>query len=477
MLSDAIRRGLAAAGGWPRAAAVARMRLIRRLGWGVADQAVSSLTNFAVTVFVAHTLGAAQFGAYSLAYVTYSLALNASRGLATDPLMVRFSGAEPSAWRRAAASSSGTAATVGLAAGAATLAAAGLLSGTAREGFFALALTLPALLLQDSWRYAFFAAGRGGSAFVNDMIWAALLLPGLLALRASGHASVFWYVFVWGAAAAVAAAAGPVQARLLPRPGSAWRWVSQHRDLAPRYLAENTSNSGAAQLRTYGVGLILGLAAVGYVQAAYTLMGPFLVVFMGISLVTVPEAVRVLRRSPRHLPLFSLLVGGGLALAGLVWGLVLLVALPRGLGDWLLGPIWRPTYPLLLPLTISVMGACLFTGASTGLHALGAARHSLRAMLATSAVYLVCGLVGAAAGGAAGTMVGAAVATWAGAVLWWWQLRAALRESRSAPPAAEPPPPATGTPPATGAPPPATGTPPPGQPGVLPSVPGHPAGV
>jgi O-antigen/teichoic acid export membrane protein len=470
MLADAIRRGLAAAG-WPRAVTAARMRLARRLGWGVADQAVSSLTNFAVTLFVAHTLGAVQFGAFSLAYVTYSFALNASRGLATDPLMVRFSGAERSAWRRAAASSSGTAMAVGLAAGAAALVAAGLLSGTARDGFFALALTLPGLLLQDSWRYAFFAVGRGGSAFLNDMIWASLLVPALLVLRASGHASVFWYVFAWGATAAVAAAAGPLQARLLPRPGSAWGWVSRHRDLAPRYLAENAANSGAAQLRTYGVGLILGLAAVGYVQAAYTLMGPFLVVFMGISLVTVPEAVRVLRRSPRHLPMFSLLVGGGLALAGLVWGLVLLVALPRGLGDWLLGPIWRPTYPLLLPLTISVMGACVFTGASTGLHALGAARHSLRAMLATSAVYLACGLVGAAAGGAAGTMVGAAVATWAGAALWWWQLSAALRESRAAPPATGPPPSATR------APPPPAGAQPPGRPGVQPSPPGYPAGA
>ena len=34
----------------------------------------------------------------------------------------------------------------------------------------------------------------------------------------------------------------------------------------------------------------------------------------------------------------------------LAWGVVLLVALPRGLGHWLLGPIWRPTYPLVLPL-------------------------------------------------------------------------------------------------------------------------------
>jgi Mrp family chromosome partitioning ATPase/capsular polysaccharide biosynthesis protein len=190
-----------------------------------------------------------------------------------------------------------------------------------------------------------------------------------------------------------------------------------------------TSNSAAIQLRSSGVGIILGLAAVGYVQAAYTLMGPFMVIFFGMNLVAVPEAARVLRRSPRHLPLFCLLLSGGLALAGLVWGVVLLVALPRGLGHWLLGPIWRPTYPLVLPLTISVVGSCVTAGAGGGLHALGASRRSMRAMLLASAVFLVCGLAGAVAGGAVGTIRGAAVATWIGALLWWWEMRAALQES------------------------------------------------
>ena len=87
-------------------AALQRLRgqAARRLGWGVADQAVSSLTNFAVSIYVVRTLGAAQFGAFSLAYVTYSFALSASRGLATDPLVVRFSGTDLGTWRRAVAS-------------------------------------------------------------------------------------------------------------------------------------------------------------------------------------------------------------------------------------------------------------------------------------------------------------------------------------------------------------------------------------
>ena len=125
----------------------------RRLGWGVADQAMSSITNFAVNIYVAHSLGAVDFGAFALAYVTYSFMLNASRGLATDPLLVRFSGTPLPTWRRAVASCTGTAASSDCSPGPCVLAAAALLIGTTRLAFFALGLTLPGLLLQDSWRY------------------------------------------------------------------------------------------------------------------------------------------------------------------------------------------------------------------------------------------------------------------------------------------------------------------------------------
>ena len=399
----------------------------RRLGWGVADQGMSSISNFAVSIYIARTVGAVQYGAFALAYVTYAFALNASRGLATDPLLVRFSHTDLPTWRRAVAKCTGTAVVVGLVAGLCVLAVTAFMSGTTRLAFFALGLTMPGLLLQDSWRFSFFALGRGKQAFLNDTVWTVALIPALIALRYTGHGTAFWFVFAWGATAGLAAAVGPLQARVIPRLSGVREWISQHRDLGLRYLGEGASNSAQSQLRTYGIGLILGLASVGYVQAASTLMGPFMVVFFGMGLVTLPEAVRVLRTHPRHLPLFCVVVGAGLALVGLAWGAILLVALPRGLGQLLLHGLWRQTYPLVLPLTISVMGGCVMAGAGTGLHALGAARRSLRAMLISSAVYVVFSIGGALAGGAVGTMRGVAVATWIGAAVFWWQLRVALR--------------------------------------------------
>ena len=401
----------------------------RRLGWGVADQAVSSLTNFAVSIYLVHTLGAAAFGAFSLAYITYGFALNASRGLSTDPLIVRFSGTDLSTWRDAVAICTGTATVVGAAAGTCALVAAILIGGTAGAAFLALGLFMPALMLQDSWRYSFFALGRGSQAFLNDTIWAAVLLPALLFLRETKHTGVFWLVFAWGAAAAVAACVGPLQARVVPNLPGTWKWLWRHRDLGPRYLAEGIATNAGLQLRGYGLGLMLGLAAVGYVQAAGTLIGPMTILFAAMSLVIIPEAARVLRRAPTHLRLFCVVVSVGLAVIGGVWGIIILVALPRGLGAWLLGPIWRPTYPLILPTMIALVGGGASAGASAGLHALGAARRSLRVVLLGSAATVTLSLAGAAEWGVAGAIWGNAVAIWFSVVLSWWQLRVSLRES------------------------------------------------
>jgi O-antigen/teichoic acid export membrane protein len=284
-------------------------------------------------------------------------------------------------------------------------------------------------MLQDSWRFSFFAHARGGHAFLNDSIWAVTLIPVLIILRVTGHANVFSFTFAWGAAAAAAAVAGMFQAKVIPRPSRAWRWLSRHGDLGVRYLLEGTSSSVVTQVRTYGIGVILGLAAIGYVQASVTLMGPITILTLGMGLVTIPEAARVLRRSPRKLPLFCALVSAGLSLSGLAWGIVLLVAVPRGLGDWLLGSVWHHTYPLVLPLTLYSVGSGVAGGAGTGLHGLGAARRSLRVVLLVALISCVCTLAGAAVYGAPGTLYGMALAAWVGAVMMWLEFRKALRES------------------------------------------------
>jgi hypothetical protein len=78
-------------------------------------------------------------------------------------------------------------------------------------------VTLPRLLLQDSWRFAFFSAGRGGQAFANDLVWGLTLAPLLAAMVASKLPAVSWFILAWGGSATLAAVVGGIQTRLVPR--------------------------------------------------------------------------------------------------------------------------------------------------------------------------------------------------------------------------------------------------------------------
>jgi O-antigen/teichoic acid export membrane protein len=400
---------------------------VRRLSWGLADQAVTSLVSFAVGVYAARSLGVVEFGAFSLAWVTYGVALNISRGLATDPLAVRYSGLPRSAWSAAAARSSGAAIVVGLVMGACSVAAGLALGGSTGSAFIAFGVVLPGLLLQDSWRFAFFVSGQGSKAVLADITWAITLIP-LLLLASRDDPSVTGFVLAWGGAATVAAIVSALLAGILPRPLRARSWLSDHRDLGLRYLIENASMSGAAQLRMYGLGAVAGLAAVGTVRGSELLLGPFLLIMSGIGLVAVPEAVRVLRRSLRALPLFCLLLGGAQAFAALVWGLMLLFVLPDPVGHQVLGEVWITASVLIVPATLAAIFSSFFTGAAAGLRALGIARRSVRAQLYSSAAYVTLGVAGGVIGGALGSAWGVVGATFFGALVWWWHLRAGLRE-------------------------------------------------
>jgi O-antigen/teichoic acid export membrane protein len=401
--------------------------IARRLSWGLADQAVSSLTNFMVGVYVAHELGVAGFGVFTLAWVTYGVVLNLSRGLTTDPLVVRFSGVSNEQWSTATARSAGTALTVGAGFGVLSVLAGLAMGGAVGTAFVALGIVTPALLLQDSWRFAFFANGQGHRAVLNDLLWTVAMIP--LLLVAAQHGDVAGFVLAWGGAALFAGVGGWLQTGIRPRPRQARQWLRQHRDLGTRYMVENSANSGAGQLRMYGVAAIVNVGAVGAIRGAELLLAPFMTLLMGLNLVTVPEAARVLRRSPHRLERFCVVLGGTQAVAALGWGLALLFLVPESVGQFVLNDVWDFAAPLILPVSVSLAAAGVIAGAAAGLRALGAARRSLRAQLISSAGYLGGGLAGALiAGSALGASWGSTILLWCGAVLWWLQLRAGLRD-------------------------------------------------
>ena len=139
-------------------------------------------------------------------------------------------------------------------------------------------------------------------------------------------------------------------------------------------------------------------------------MGPFMVIFIGMSLVTVPEAARVLRRSPRHLPLFCVLVSGARCCWAGVGGRAAGGAAERA-RELAAGPDLAADLPAGAAADDFRHGRVRHVGATAGLHALGAATEPARKILGSVGLSSPVRWLGALSGGAVGAVRGAAVAT------------------------------------------------------------------
>jgi O-antigen/teichoic acid export membrane protein len=405
-----------------------------RAGWGVADQALSSIVNLAVGVLVARTVDPASFGAFGLVFSTYLIVLGVCRALVAEPLVVRFSAREDEEWRYATRAATGSALALGIVAGAGCALVGFASGGVFGRALLALGAVLPGLLLQDTWRYAFFAAGRGRQAFVNDLA-AAAALPALAALAETTHA-VGLFVLAWGGAGACAALVGALQARLAPAPIAGPSWIRSQRDLALPYLGEFAA-LGAGEAALFGVAGLAGLAAAGALRAGQILVGPLRVLFLGVRLAAVPEGVRLLR-DPRSSPRAAALrLSAGLAGVALAWG-ALLTLLPSSVGESLVGRSFGEARHVMVPLSLAMAGTGAVTGALIGLRALAAARRSLLSRVLVTPFMVAASIAGAAVAGAPGTAWAVAGVTWLSLGLWWRQFLAALAERRKPAEAARP---------------------------------------
>ena len=402
--------------------------IFRRFGWGLGDQVLSSATNFILGALVARAVTPRDFGAFSLAYATYTLSLGASRAVVGDPMAVRFSSVPADHWREGVRMGTGTALTIGSIVGLGCIGAALLLGGSLTIVLVILGVSLPALLVQDTWRYALFARGRASAAFLNDLTWALSMFVAFGLLMNAGLTTVAGFTGAWAGGGTVAAVVGLFQLRIVPSgPSSALRWFSAQRDLAPRYLAEFALSTGASSLIVFGIGSLTGLAQVGQLRAGQIALGPLNVLFVGAAMTTVPEGVRLLRDSPRRLEHASRWLSVTMAGGAFLWG-VLILTLPAGAGRFALGANWEGARSLVFPLSIGVVGYGLSFGATTGLRSLAAARRSLRAKYVDASSSVVIVLAGASLGGAQGAAWGYAVSGCLRIVNWWWQFTRAMRE-------------------------------------------------
>ncbi|MFE0510976.1 hypothetical protein [Streptomyces sp. NPDC058964] len=403
-----------------------------RAAWGLVDQALSSASNFFVSALAAHSLAPREFGAFALAFAVYLLLLGVSRALCTEPLAVRYTAQEQDMFDAGARRAVGSVTVLSSLLGGACLAAGLLVGDSAGAALVALGVVAPALLVQDAWRYVFFASGRVRSAALNDFVWVAAQV-GLFGLMAGGALPRSGPILItaWGIGAGLGAVLGLRQSRLVPAGRSLPGWLREHSDLCGRFAGEFIAAAGAVHLVSFGIGVTAGLAAAGSIRGALLVFGPLSVILMAAGVVLLPEFVRNAHFSVDVLARNARLASWTLFGVSVVWGLVCL-AMPASIGRHLLGQNWSGARPILPQIAVMMCGAGTSVGATLGLRALGEARRSLRARLGIIPVTIVGGLLGAAVWDAAGAAMGFAAASVTGAVVWWRHFRAAVGEWRLA---------------------------------------------
>lgn len=403
-----------------------------RASWGLGDQALSSLSNLAVGVVVARSSTVADFGVYALAFGGYTIALNVSRAISTEPLAVRYSGARTPAWQRAVRASTATALLTGILGLLVGLAVVAVPAVPSKGVLLAFALTMPGLLLQDAWRWAFFVVGEGRKAFVNDLIWLVAMLVIFAGLYLTGTTSAFTLTFAWGLGAVIAAIAGRFQAGVAPRRQLIREWVRRNWDLSPKYVGEMLAVSGTIQVYMLGITAAAGLVATAGIRGAQVLLGPVNVLNQGIRMISVPEASRALKHSYRRLWLVGLAISFGVGAGALAWGAVFLL-LPAVVGRELLGPgVWNQAHPVLVPVILLQALGASNAGAFAILRALTAATRGLRVRLISSVILITCGITGAYLWGPRGAAWGLAGASFATLLLWWNEAHQAITTHRRA---------------------------------------------
>lgn len=405
---------------------IARYRNVgRRAGWGLADQAFSSLSNFALGVFVARSVSLREFGIFGLAFATYSLAMGLARACAGEPFGVRYSACSEDEWREGARGSMGAALIIGAFIGTVCTIVGLFFDGSTRGVLVALGVAMPFLIAQDGWRYIFFASGQGKQALLNDLVWTLIMVPAFAIVIWTSTDSATSFVVAWSSAATCAALFGCWQARLLPLPSRVLAWWRNQRDLIPGFLGDFGIRTGTQRASGFLVAVFAGLAATGALRGADMLLGPVTVLFMGVNAIAVPETARIIKRNVSRLPLSMVLLSAGLSTSAILVGLMLLMV-PDSAGEALLKDTWQPAREVLPFLALALAVSAANTGAMIGMRALGDSVRMFRTRLVAAPLVALGVIAGAAIGGAVGAALGNAIATSFTNLVWWHQFKRAV---------------------------------------------------
>lgn len=397
--------------------------------WGVADQLISSATNFLIMGVAAKWGTTSEFATFGVAFTMYILVLWIARSLVGEPFVVRFTTAAESEQRRAGTQALSAAFVTGSVFGGLMI-GFWLVSGPEWQSLAVMGFVMPALMTQDACRYLLLASGRPRDAAMNDAIWLALQCAALGAMALGARDEFSLLAAIFGGAAGVAAAVGLRQfgARVNLRK---WRaWFRDCGELGRPFLYEVLGISAMPQITLLIIAGLGSVVTVGAMRAAFLLLGPPSVVCAGILLVGMPEAARVRMRPGGNLLRYTGRLAALTSAVVVLWSAALALV-PDEIGNAVLGENWHLGREVLLPVALlTVVNAVALAGV-VGLRTMEAVRRSLPIRAAGSVVMVISALAGLAIGESEGAAYGLALGGATAAALTWKCLRDADQQARS----------------------------------------------
>jgi O-antigen/teichoic acid export membrane protein len=404
---------------------------------GLADQIVSALSNAAAIVLPAVLLTDDQeAGATMLALTVAYVVLSVSRSFVGEVLLAHASRQDDAGRLRLVRDGAAAALVVGIAAGLVML---GVWAIRPDSGNLDLSLliwvapAMPFLVLQDTGRYAAFAARKPERALVLDTVWVvvqALLVTGIVMW---GHPTGGTLLGCWGAGAAVSAVCWMLRDRLSPLSGRPRRWLTETRHLSGWFATTAVLGQVQVQLVAFLVAGTLGTAAFARLRLAQTaVIAPVQNLMMAAMSLLVPRSSVLVaggKMAELRRQTWKLTVGA----AGLAVGVLVIVML---LAEPLLQvalPRYADAAPLRYPLAIQAGIYLVQIPYAAALRGMQAARLLLLQYVIFAIVSISGLVVGAHLGGLQGAAWGLCVGAAAGLVTMMVLYRVAAAAHSSTP--------------------------------------------
>jgi len=405
-------------------------RIAQRVSWTVGDQILSALSNVLLAVLVARTADAAGFGAFSMAFLVFSIMIGLTRAAVGQPLQISFAAAATRQFRSAVRSALGGATLIGVFTGAVVGAFGLALGGETGSALIAVAVCLPGLLVQDTCRMAFFAAGLPKRAAAIDALWSGLLFALLAVVIALAMDQIWIPIAIWGATAAAAALYGMHLLEAIPRIRGAVSWLLAQRKLTGYLIAEYFLGQGIAQIGILAVAIVGTEEGVGALRAAQVLIGPLNILGAAAFMFAIPEIARRPQMSQRSRGVFCAGVSSAMGVATAIYCIVLL-AMPDSIGESLLGDTWTGAASVLLPTCLLSFFAALSTGPATTLYGLGMARATFMINIIHAPMLVIFLSIGISSWGAVGAAWALAATEIAILPFWVGRVVIALRKPQA----------------------------------------------